>query len=239
MDKWLIREGPAPQQKRKKTDEERTQSVKLSNKQYDEKKRRRTIVPSWKTEFLWLVTEDTGTANPPNVYCKTCRSVYSVLARIQVADKSRKYANGSYVTGSGYLRHDGLDHHQNCEGHRYAAQYLAVKAQKPGSSIAEKAIQSMNRAPRNVHAIAKKSRPISDFAWLCTLDQKKNVNIGQTYLNDKSGKEFMVSISEVTRGINFYKPQQKIHINVFVMKYSGLATLDQGWQLLKVVKPGV
>ena len=105
---------------------------------------------------------------------QSLRSVYSVLARKQVADKSRKYANGSYVTGSGYLRHDGLDHHQNSEGHRYAAQYLAVKAQKPGSSIAEKAIQSMNRATferleilfRNVHAIAKKSRPISDFAWL-------------------------------------------------------------------------
>ena len=104
-----------------------------------------TVVPSWKTEFPWLVTDDTGTANPPKVYW-TCRSVYSVLARKQVADKYRKYANGSYVTGSGYLRHDGLDHHQNSEGHRYAAQYLAVNAQKPGSSIAEKAIQSMNRA---------------------------------------------------------------------------------------------
>ena len=38
---------------------------------------------------------------------------------------------------------------------------------------------------------------------------------------------------------NFYKPQQKIHINLFVMKYSGLATLDQGWKLLKVVRPDV
>ena len=38
---------------------------------------------------------------------------------------------------------------------------------------------------------------------------------------------------------NFYEPQQKIHINLFVMKYSGLATLDQGWQLLTVVRPGV
>ena len=37
---------------------------------------------------------------------------------------------------------------------------------------------------------------------------------------------------------NFYKSQQQIHINLFVMKYSGLATLDQGWQLLKVVRPG-
>ena len=52
---------------------------------------------------------------------------------------------------------------------------------------------------RNAHALVKNSRPVSDFKWLCDVDQMKNVDIGPTYRNDKSCKEFIVAMAEVER----------------------------------------
>lgn len=52
---------------------------------------------------------------------------------------------------------------------------------------------------RNSHAIAKASRPLSDFTWMARLDEKKSIDVGQTYRNVKSCKEFLVSIAAVER----------------------------------------
>ena len=34
---------------------------------------------------------------------------------------------------------------------------------------------------RNVHAIAKQNRPITDYKWLCQVDKSKGLDIGNTY----------------------------------------------------------
>ncbi|KAJ8876937.1 hypothetical protein PR048_021387 [Dryococelus australis] len=52
---------------------------------------------------------------------------------------------------------------------------------QPGKSVAEKALQSLNKEAlekmrilfRNSHAFAKHGRPFTDFKWLCELDKKK------------------------------------------------------------------
>ncbi|XP_077980195.1 E3 SUMO-protein ligase KIAA1586-like [Glandiceps talaboti] len=178
-----------------------------ANREYDATKRKRTIVQSWKIEFKdWLVTDDS--AREQKLYCKLCRTVYAPIAKkTQHADKYKKYSNGSFVRGSTNLRHEALKTHENSDGHKYAKQYLDAKNAAPGESVAERALQSMNTATidklsklfRNAHALAKKSRPISDFRWQCSLDKQKGVDIGHTYHNDKSAQQFLVAISEVER----------------------------------------
>ena len=49
---------------------------------------------------------------------------------------------------------------------------------------------------KNAHAIAKAGRPFSDFSWLCTLDEKKGLSVGDSYRNDRKCSEFMESIAE-------------------------------------------
>ena len=48
---------------------------------------------------------------------------------------------------------------------------------------------------RNAHALAKHDRPYSDFAWLCRLEKRKGLNVGESYLNDKNCKIFTHAIA--------------------------------------------
>ena len=40
-------------------------------------------------------------------------------------------------------------------------------------------------------------RPLSDFVWLCQLDEMNGMNVGQTYRNVTSAKMFINAIIEV------------------------------------------
>lgn len=183
--------------------EKRKIDNKEKNKVYDQTKRKRTIVQSWKTEFSWVICDEIH----GEIYCKICRSVYGPLAKKVASDKYKRYANGPFVQGCKNLRHDALTVHESSEGHKYAVDYTKEKNATPGESQADKAIGALNKASlpildklfRTSHALAKKSRPISDFIWQCQLDIKKGLDLGQTYLNNTYCKEFMVAISEVER----------------------------------------
>lgn len=205
MHKWLGLPIPA---KRTIVD------TKEKNKDYDKNKRRRTIVPSWKEEFKWLISDETAT-NSGKLYCQQCRGIYGPLAiRKTASDKIKRYANGPFVVGSTNLKHDALTTHEKSEGHKYAVEITASRNKPQGESSAEKILHSLNKATvskleklfRNAHAVAKKSRPITDYVWLCELDEQKGVHLGSTYKNHKSCKEFMVSIAEVER----YKIEEKL-----------------------------
>ena len=52
---------------------------------------------------------------------------------------------------------------------------------------------------RNAHAIARHSRPCTDFVWMCTLDDMKGVQIGNTYRNDKQCATFIHHIAHSQR----------------------------------------
>ncbi|XP_060565330.1 uncharacterized protein LOC132724477 [Ruditapes philippinarum] len=49
---------------------------------------------------------------------------------------------------------------------------------------------------RNAHAVAKQNRPISDYKWLCEVDQAKKLDIGNTYVNDKAAVDFISCIAQ-------------------------------------------
>ena len=48
-------------------------------------------------------------------------------------------------------------------------------------------------------AIAKHSRPCTDFVWMCTLDDMKGVQIGNTYRNNKQCATFIHHIAQAQR----------------------------------------
>ena len=57
----------------------------------------------------------------------------------------------------------------------------------------------VNLLIRNAHAVAKHGRPYTDFTWMATLDGRKGLDIGVTYLTPRYCKVFQHSIAEVER----------------------------------------
>ena len=51
----------------------------------------------------------------------------------------------------------------------------------------------------NAHTIARHSRPYTDFVWMCTLDDMKGIQIGNTYRNDKRCATFIHHIAQAQR----------------------------------------
>ena len=76
-----------------------------------------------------------------------------------------------------------------------------------GTRPAEKALQKMNEEVfakleklfRTCHAMAKHNRPFSDFVWQCQLDKAKGLDVGATYINDKSARSSTQAIAETER----------------------------------------
>jgi hypothetical protein len=57
--------------------------------------------------------------------------------------------------------------------------------------------EKLNKMFRTCHAMVKNNRPLSDFVWLCQLDEMKGMIVGQTYRNVTSAKMFINAIVEV------------------------------------------
>ena len=58
-------------------------------------------------------------------------------------------------------------------------------------------IVKLDKMFRNCHALVIKNRPISDFSWLCDLDDMKGLDLGLTYRNTNAAKLFIKSIAEL------------------------------------------
>ena len=52
---------------------------------------------------------------------------------------------------------------------------------------------------RTCHAIAKHWHLFADYAWQCTPDTQKGMDVGNTYRNVKACREFVHTIAEVER----------------------------------------
>ena len=91
------------------------------------------------------------------------------------------------------FKHDVLKGHEKSEGHKIAQSELDRKMGFIGASAAEKCIELMNKVTfdkldklfRCAHAVAKNSRPFTDFKWINDLSEKQGVVLGQTYRTDK------------------------------------------------------
>ena len=227
MDAFLGRSKPAPKEKR---------DSKEANKVYDGTKRKRKIQQSWRDDFAWLITDDKEEV----LYCKICRAVYGPLATKTsslASSKLTKYSKGSLVQGSKSLRRDGLQDHDESDGHKDAVSIYRVrkstpseKAEFPGAKILEtlntKNFDRLKKLYTNAHALVKLSRPISDFVAWCKADEKKGVDIGVTYWNSHSCKEFIVSMAEVARGEIESKLTEASFISIMADGSTDISTVE-------------
>lgn len=63
-------------------------------------------------------------------------------------------------------------------------------------------------------ALIKDNRPLSDFTWICDLDEMKGYDLGRTYRNINSAKVFIQCIAVVA----FQKIANQIK-KVFICKW--------------------
>ncbi|XP_069134264.1 zinc finger protein 862-like [Argopecten irradians] len=181
---WKYLGNVAPPCKKKKTDEE----VLASQRIYDQKQRVRKFQPTWQKTFTWLEYDpDIG------MFCTLC--------------KTEKTSTGSFITGCQNMRLETVKSHDNSESHRKIV--LAKKAQTIPTHQTEgvRVVSMMHKSTlaklsilfRNAHAIGKNGRPFTDYTKMCQLDQAKGLDIGNTYLNDKSCQAFIAAIADTQR----------------------------------------
>lgn len=83
------------------------------------------------------------------------------------------------------------------------------KITKGEQTDAQKTIECLNKAVidklsilfKTVHALCLAGRPYSDYVWLSKLDKAKGLDIGNTYLNCNSAKEFskFIALTELNK----------------------------------------
>ena len=205
MDKYLTNLGSNPK-KPKIPETDRLQK----QREYEKNIRKREFQASWVKSYPWILYDQGNNA----MFCTTCRAIFGHLSQskvkqsIVVPDKFSKYIGGPFVTGGcKNFKLSVVKVHHESEGHQTAKFELEKKRQPPGSSKAEQCIQMLNKSSfdklenlfRTAHGIAKNCRPYTDFQWICEVDEKKGVVIGNTYRSDKSCREFIRAIAATER----------------------------------------
>lgn len=72
-----------------------------------------------------------------------------------------------------------------------------TEAEKSLQALKQNERKRLNTLFRNAHAVMKHDRPLSDNKWLCSLDQMKGLDTGNTYINGKAALRFVQSIAKV------------------------------------------
>ena len=119
----------------------------------------------------------------------------------------------------------------------HAKSELVVKAAtlNPGTTPIEQAIQTLNASAveklqiffRTCHALTKHCRPFADYVWLCELDEKKGIDIGQSYRNALKCREFTDAISEVERQNLEKSVQESSFMSIMCDKATDSAMMEQ------------
>lgn len=115
--------------------------------------------------------------------------------------------NNNFVSGCTSGKKDSITKHEKSDQHRRAEAIYIAKTKPRSSSEAGKIIQTLNAAAfeklnhmfRTCHALVMNDRPLSDFDWICDLDEAKGLVIGKTYrhtTNSYSPKQFVHAIAE-------------------------------------------
>ena len=160
-----------------------------SSKQYEET-RVRKFQKAWLTKFNGWLRYDNETEL---MFCVLCE---------RYGPKDQKF-----VKGCTSLRMESLKTHASSKVHARSVEADKAAKSRPGTTPVVRLLQQMNAEAieklrilfRTAHAVAKHSRPFTDYVWLCNLDEKKGLNIGQTYRTDVKCREFIGAIAEVER----------------------------------------
>ncbi|XP_014662095.1 PREDICTED: zinc finger protein 862-like [Priapulus caudatus] len=153
--------------------------------EYETNKRVRHYCITWEKSRPWLKDTENG------MICTACKDHGDTTTLFAVGCQSYKL--------------DSLVKHERSKQHEKAVLFANAKTQPRTESQAAKIIQTLNadifekleKMFRTCHALVRNNRPLSDFNWLCDLDEMKGLRLGETYHNTPAAKEFIKAIAEV------------------------------------------
>jgi hypothetical protein len=115
-----------------------------------------------------------------------------------ITDRIRnKIRNGNWFPKYDHEKSKG--HLDACDVHNARKNPTDTPAHKALLTLNEKNRKELDLKFRNVHAVIKHNRPISDYVWLNELDEAKSLDHGETYNNRFSGTLFLENISRVEK----------------------------------------
>ena len=187
---WNFIDGVKNPAKKRKLDEVVKRERDQKN---DNESLKRGFHEPWKVNRDWLVYDVDKVA----MFCTIC-SMYA---------KTKNDRLCSFIGGCKNFRLEAVMAHQKSELHRRCTATDDAKKAKVGTTVAKKLVETLNKQVfnrltmlfRNAHALAKTRRPFTDFTWLCDLDEKKGLDIGATYRNDKQAQSFAHFIAQQSR----------------------------------------
>lgn len=111
-------------------------------------------------------------------------------------------ATSTFTKGCILYKLDSIVKHEQSKMHKNSAEIYKHKTKEVPEAV--KIIQSLNKDIhdrlrimfRNCHSIIMNNRPLTDYLWLCELDEIKGIDVGQTYRNIMSAKSFIKAISD-------------------------------------------
>ncbi|XP_061891629.1 zinc finger protein 862-like [Entelurus aequoreus] len=121
--------------------------------------------------------------------------------------KDKKSQASHFVVGCSSMKVESIISHEGTRNHDKNMKIKQAKSaplhEAPSVQVLTKLsdvnTQKMKLLFRNAHAIAKKGRPITDYVWQCSLDEKKGLSVGKTYRNRETGKLFVKYIAKAAR----------------------------------------
>ncbi|XP_063448448.1 zinc finger protein 862-like [Mytilus trossulus] len=156
---------------------------------YEQNRGKRRFQESWKTGRPWLkvsaesmsCTWCTDVHEAPNEFCWTTAKVETLK---------------SHESSKAHIKSVGV-----IKGRTLVAKGETTEAQKSIESLNKAVINKLSILFKTVHALCLAGRPFSDYVWMSKLDKAKGLDIGQTYLNSNSAKEFskFIALTELNK----------------------------------------
>jgi hypothetical protein len=114
--------------------------------------------------------------------------------------------DGKFFKSTDNFKKDTLDYHNGNKAHKRAEDIFNAN-NSTSQSKAEEIITSLNESVMNrlnilfnaCHALVLANRSFTDFVWMMELNRKNGLDVGNTYINDKSASTFIHFISESER----------------------------------------
>lgn len=156
-----------------------------------------STIGKWKTQFPWMVVfnKENGATY---IACATCRK-YAENANLE-----NKNTNITlFIDGCGTLKHHTLSKHEKSKFHIMGTRnqiartdFSSTPMGKILSKMPEEKLKKMKIFFNTAYSISSNNLPFSMFPELCKLQIKNGLNLGDTYLNDKSCVQFLKYISK-------------------------------------------
>jgi hypothetical protein len=180
--------GCEPPQKR----QNKSLEQKLSDQREYDRKKKRDFLLSWSSGRPWLRHVN------DLLLCATCQEGATL-------DPSIKVRN-TFVAGCPTMKLEAIKHHEVSANHTKAKAVLKArnapcetKAQKIICDLNKDVLVKLRRLFLTCHSLALHNRPFSDYEWVCQLDRSKGLDIGSTYNNTTSAKQFTAAIAKYER----------------------------------------